>query len=336
MKSIISHAVLLGIAGVLAFGVWSRDDKADKEKSELVEVWSGSGDRVQAVSYETKQRTVKIEPKQDAVGRWYVVHLDREVAPPPPSPHGAAPNAPAPGTPPKREQSSFVGVKEADELVKKLGDFKAVRSLGKLGPARAADFGFDKPEGTLKVKEDGKEHVLTIGAQTPGGGERYAKYGPSGEVFAIDGDLLQSLTYADTRLMTRDLHAFSDDDVKRVRVIRGAKSRELTKLPDKKDAWADAATPTKADETLVNWMTKLDRVRPLQYEEKPDPAPRPDQLVVRVEYLNGSKNLGFFELYKLGGDKPEYWVRSELTRWYAKVVSGPAEQLDHDLAAILK
>lgn len=340
MKSLVTHLGLLAVSGALAFGVWSRDEKKDKEKADLIEVWSGSPQAIESVSYDGKQRKVRISPQKDEVGRYFAITLDKEeaVAPPraPSTPDGGAP-PPAPAAPPKHEVSSFVGVKEAEELMQKLATMKALRSLGKFDAKRAADYGLDKPEGTLKVKLGGKEQVLTIGGQTPGGSERYAKYASSNEVFAVEGDVVQSLSFADSRLMNRELHGFADDDVKKVRVSKGAKSRELVRVADKSFAWADVANPAKADETAVNWMTKLDKLRSYQFVEKPEKPPTPEQLVVRVDYFKGSKPIGFFELYKQPGEKnAEYLVRTEFTRWYVKVVSGTAEQLDQDLGALLK
>ena len=335
MKSIITHLALFGVSCVLAFGIWSREEKPEKEKADMVEVWSVSPESVESVSYESQKRKVRLASRRDALGRWYAVNVEKdEDALPPTHPpiDGGAPPAAAK----KHEVSSFVGGKEAEAVVKKLATLKALRSLGKLDPKRSADYGLDKPDATLKVKVGGREQVLVIGGTTPGGGERYAKYGASGEVFAVDNDLLQSLSFAESRLMSRDPHAFESDDVKRVRIIKGAKSREITRVPDKKDAWADVATPTKADETLVNWMTKLERMRPFAYVEAPQPPPRPEQLVVRVEYFAGSKNLGFFELYKGAEKGADYLARTEASRWYFKVVASAGEALDQDTGSLLK
>lgn len=341
MKSIVTHAGLLAISALMAFGIWSREEKTEKDKPDMVEVWSGSADSVEAVSFESKQRKVRITPRRDDQGRYYAISVDKEepARPSPPPGHGADAGAPvstAPATP-KHEVSSFIGVKEASALIEKVATLKAVRSLGKFDPKRAADYGLDKPDGTLKVKLGGKEQVLTMGGQTPGGGERYAKYSGSNEIFAVDAELVQSLSFADSRLMTRDLHAFADDEVKRVRLSKGSKARELVRVADKSFAWADVGNPTKADETAVNWMTKLDKLRSYQFVEKPAAAPTPDQLAVRVDYYKGPKLLGFFEMYKVPGEKgPEYLVKTEFTRWFVKVVAGSAEQLDQDLGALLK
>ncbi|MFZ5891351.1 MAG: DUF4340 domain-containing protein [Myxococcota bacterium] len=336
MKSIVVHVGLLAIAGAAAFSIWTREEKPEQEKADTVDVWSGSPEAVEAVSFEGKQRSVKIQPKKDAVGSWYVVTLDKEVAAPAPHPSvdgGAPPPAPAP----KHEVSTFLSMKAGSELMKKLAPLKALRSLGKLEPGKLADYGLDKPEGTLKLKVGGKEQLLTVGAQTIGGSERYAKYGASGEVFAIEGDLIQTLTFADSRLTERELHSFENDDVKSIRISKGPKNREVVRVAEKKGAWADTASPNKPDETVVNWMTKVDRLRALEFVEKPAQLPTPEQAVVRLDYSSAGKNLGFLELYKVAGEKgPEYLGRTEYTRWYVKVVSSSAEQVEQDLGAILK
>ncbi|MDQ2644086.1 MAG: DUF4340 domain-containing protein [Myxococcota bacterium] len=338
MKGLTIHVALLALASAAALKIWTRDAEQDKTAAAEVSVWSAPAESVEHVVLETKSRKVVIEPKKDAVGRYYVLRVEKDAGDPAgdgdePPKHPEPPKGPL-----KQETLAFVGVKSADETVGKLAKLSAVRALGKLDPARAADFGLDKPEGTLKIKISGKEHVLTIGANTPGASERYAKYGASGEVFAISGEIMQSLQFADSRLMERELHAYEPEEVTRIRVTRGGKSRELVRIAGKQDAWADAATPTKPDESFGNWNTKLARVRITDYVEKPAVAPTPANQSVRVEYFAGSKSLGFLELYKLpgGSEGNEYLAKSEQTRWYAKVLGSAAEQADQDSANLFK
>ena len=336
MKSIVTHVGLLVLASAAAFSIWTRDEKAEQDKADTVEIWGGNPDSIESVAFDGKSRNVKITPKTDALGHWYVVTVDKEVTPPAPKPSGDA-GAPPPAPPPKHEVSTFLSMKAGDELMKKLATLKALRALGKSEAGKLADYGLDKPEGTLKIRLGGKEQVLTIGAQTPGGSERYAKYAASGEIFAVEGDLIQTLTFADSRLPERELHSFQNDETKRIRISKGPKSREVVRVPEKKDAWADVASPTKPDETAVNWLTKVDRLRALEFVEKPPQALAADQAIVRVEYFNGSKNLGFLELYKVTGEKgAEYLGRSEYSRWYVKLVTSSAEQVEQDLGALLK
>ncbi len=334
MKSLTVHLALFALSSALALRVWTRADEEDKPRAEMVEVWGGAAESVEAVSYETEGRKVRLEAKKDAGGRYYVARMEKHNVPAVPHGHPPTSTPPASGT----QKLAFVGVEAAGELVEKLAPFSALRALGKVPAPRLADFGLDKPEGTLKVRAAGKEHVLSIGASTPGATERYAKYGASGEVFAIPGDVLQSLEFADSRLMQRDLHGFEMDQVTRITLTKGDKKRELVRLADKKQGWADASSPTKPDETVINWMTKLARVRVTEYVENPSAKPRPEDAVVRVEYFADRKSLGFFELYKGSGQpgEPKYLGRSNLTRWFVEVVASAAEQVDQDSGALFK
>jgi len=230
----------------------------------------------------------------------------------------------------------FVGVKAADDLLKTLAPLRALRAVGKVEGTRAEEFGFDKPEGTLKLTVAGKAQSLLIGGATPGGTERYGK-AQSGDVFAISGDVVQGLLFAESRLVERDLQPFKSDEATRVKVSKAGKSRDLSRVPGKNEGWADSATPSKLDETAGNWMAKLGRLHVQDWVEKPSATPGPDNRVVRVEYLAGSKVLGSLELYKLAGEKGnEYLAKTEYSRWFARVIPSAAEQVDQDSVSLVK
>jgi len=336
LKGQILHLGALGVASVLALGVWTRDDDAKvSSQSTQVEVWGGEPDTVTALSYESSTRKVRLEPKKDALGRWYVGTVDKDDPATPPGPHGAG-GAPAEPAPTKHTTTRFVGVKAADDLLKSLAPLRALRAVGKVEGSRAEEFGLDKPEGTLKLTVGGKPQSLVIGGSTPGGSERYAK-SQNGDVFAISGDIVQGLMFADSRLPERDLQAFKPEEATRVKVSKAGKSRDLSRVPGKNEGWADSATPTKLDETAGNWMSKLGRLHVQDWVEKPSASPGPESLVVRVDYFAGSKPLGSLELYKLPAEKGnEYLAKTEYGRWFARVISSSAEQIDQDSTSLVK
>jgi Domain of unknown function (DUF4340) len=335
LRGQILHLGLLGVSSLLALSVWTRDDDAQLAlKPTEVEVWSGSPDSVTALSFESPTRKVRIEPKKDALGRWYVGTVDKDEPAYVSSPHGAAGGASTAA--PARTTMRFVGVKAVDDLVKSLATLHALRAVGKVEGSRAAEFGLDKPDGTLKLTVGGKPQSLIIGGATPGGSERYAK-SSAGDVYAISGDLVQSLMYAESRLPERDLQPFKPEDATRVRVSKAGKSRELLRVPDKNEGWADSATPTKLDETAGNWMTKLGRLHVQDWVEKPSVALGPTNTVVRVAYFAGEKALGSLELYRIPGEKGnEYLARSEYGRWLARIITSTAEQVDQDSASLVR
>ncbi len=344
-KSLALHLTLLGLAAALAVMVWTKEDAPRAAKRAEVQVWSGSPDKISSIEFESEDKKVRIEPKKDSQGAWYVGHVDKTItARTSPSPHdspdgGAAADA-GPGLATKHESSVFVGVEQAKKLAESLAPMMALRAIGKVEDARIDEFGLDKPAGTLRVTVDGKQHVLTIGGTTPGGADRYARL-ESGDVYAIPGSIAQNLMFADSRLVERELHGFEPDEVARVKVRRGDQTRELVRMEDKKDGWADAASPGTLNETVGNWMTKLGRLRITEYVEKPSPEPAADSAVVSVEYLaKGGRKLGQIELYKgppaPNSGKPTYLVRSEQTRWFAQVIPSTAEQVEQDLGSVLK
>ncbi len=245
-----------------------------------------------------------------------------------------------------RETSTFVSVEQAHKLAESLAPLYAFRSVGKIEDSRAEEFGLHKPEGTLRVKLDGKERSLVIGGTTPGGADRYAKL-DNGEVYAIPGSIAQNVMFAESRLVERELHGFEPEEATRARIVKGEQSRELVRIEDKKDGWATASSPGVLDETAGNWMTKLGRLRVMSYVENPRKPVAPEDLVVRVEYFDKGSEIGFLELVKLppkmpaapseaGKPKAEYLVRTENTRWYAEVLASTAEQVEQDLASVLK
>ena len=357
MKQLVVHGALLLVSAGLAYSVWNKDEPLPEKQQAMVDVWGGNQASFTRLSFEGKTRKVRLESQKDANGYYYVGVVDKEDAP---DPHagmhgddghghgkdGKGPLKPPEAKEPKKETIRFVSVKAGETLIKSLTPLKALRAVGKVDASRNEEFGLDKPEGTLKVTIDGKEHVLTIGGTTPGGSERYAKYQANGEVFAISGDIAQSLMFGDSRLPERDLHGFKNDEVARVKVSKAAKARELVRLKEKNEGWADLATPTKQDETAGNWMSKLNKLRGSEFVEKPQTAFKPEDAIVRVEYSDGSKQIGFVELYKQPAEvkpdapasapKNDYLARTEWGRWYVKVPAATAEQIENDLASVLK
>ncbi len=336
MKGLYVHGGVLALAAALALGVFTKEDEAKKPAAAQVEVWNGNIDALESVSFESPTRKVRLEAKKDEQGRYYIGSVDKDETKPPPG-HPPVDGATPPPGETKHETMRFLGVKAADEYATKLAPLMALRMVGKVEGNRAEEFGLDKPEGTLKVKVGGREHALTIGAATPGGSERYAKLQENGAVYAVPGDVAQGMLFAESRLIERDLHKFADTEPTKVRISKGGKSREVVRLSDKKDGWADAATPTKLDETIGNYMIKVNRLRVNDYVEKPAAPIKPEDAVLRVDYFAGNKAVGFLELFKVPGDKgSDYLARSEQARWYVKVLGSAAEQVEQDLPGLLK
>jgi len=338
-RSIGLHGALFVAAAVLGLRTWTSEDEPNK-KVVAAELWSGRISDLQRIEFRTDKKLVSLEPKEDARGRYYVGST-QAIKPPPnasTSPDaGAPPAAAAVDETPKR----FISLSKSDELAKSLVTLKASRVLGKLNKERLGEFGLEKnDQGTLEVVLAGKKHTLTLGEKTPGGSDRYVQNPETGEAYVIAGSIANDLQSADSRLVERDFHDFGDEKIVKVVLRAGDKSREIVRHAEEKDFWSRPESPETKDETVSNWMTKIDRLKVTNYVETLEPAGKPEDLVVRVEYqAEGGRPLGYLELLRRPSadpkEKTEYVARSEHSRWYATVLRSTGEQIDQDLASVL-
>jgi hypothetical protein len=321
------------MASAGAAKMWLREDQPKALAQTEATVWQGRPADVERVVFDGKTKKVSLETKKDDVGSYYVGALERSATPPPAGSAGTPPPAP-----PAKGKTEFVAVGAAQKIVDAMAPLKALRALGKIPEDRASEFGLAEPEGTLVVMLKGAERKLVIGGTTPGGGDRYVKDPASGETYVIDGDAVRDLDSAETRLVERDLHEWKEAEITAAKVKTSDKSRQIVRGgPEGKRFWADPGAADQKDETVANWMSKIDRLRPTDYVMT---TPSDKQDIVRIDYVAGTRELGFVEVARIPAadpsGKPEYLVRTERTRLYAKVPATTAEQVEQDLASVLK
>ena len=328
------HLAVLAVSVAAAIGVWTRDKEPKAMAQGDITVWSGRADGVEQVIFESKTRKVVLDAKSDKIGRYFVGTAERDAPVPPAAADGGAPPVAAAAP---RTTTTLVSVGGADKLATALAPLKALRALGRIGDDRAAEFGLAEPDGTVTFKVSGAEHKLVLGGMTPGGGDRYVKDPASGEVYVLKGEPLRSLESAESSLLERELHEWKDGEVTALQIVAGNKTRALVRGGvDAKKFWADAAKPDENDETLGNWMSKLDRLRPMEFVATP---PEGRETVVRLDYKAGSRALGFIEIVKTKATeagKFDYFLQTERTRLFAKVSTGLGEQLEQDLGSAVK
>jgi hypothetical protein len=337
-RSIFVHLGLLVVAAVFALVVWTRDKKPAQAAQLDVTVWSGKAADVQRITYEGKNKKLVIESKKDDAGRYFVGTMEKDSAAPkaPPTPGEERDPDEAPGAMTHTSTPLF-SVGNAEKLAEGLAPLRAFRNVGRIEGDRAAEFGLAEPEGTLAVTVGGTERKLLVGGPTPGGSDRYVRDAATNEVYAIKGDTIRDLESGDQRLVEKDLHEWKDTEVTTAKVIAGGKTRELVRGgAEGKKFWADPKTPDQNEETLGNWMSKVDRMRPTDYAPAPAGGREP---VVRIEYkVTSSAKPSFLELVKVpsASGKPDYFIQTERIRQLAKVTQSFGEQVDQDVGSIVK
>ncbi len=332
------HAALLALAAIVAYVQAQPKDVNDKPlQPGEIELWKAKPDDVAKIVFEDDQKKVVLEKKSDKGGAWYV----GKVEPVPPKKDegagggggGHADNPHELPKPPPVEATTFASVTVAKELVKTLASLRAKRSFGQVGDDRMKEFGFDKPEGTLRVTVGGVEHALVIGAPTAGAATRYARDVDSKVVYVIDGSVVSDLKAGAPRLSERNQHEWKWNEPDAVTISGGGKSKRVVHAGTEGHRfWADANSADQNDETSGNWLMKVERLRPNTFlESMPDGATR----VLRVEYRSGSEEKGFLELYHRDDKKEPYFIVTEELRMPATVTRQNAEQILDDLATVL-
>lgn len=334
IKSLSVHLGLLLVSIGFAFVMWTRDDSRAVDLGDFT-VWGGSPEDVSKVTFEYDDKKVVLEAHSDERGRWYTGLADKP--PIPKSPHGAPdPAAEEPAASGERVKVEFVSVGPAEKVVEAMAPLRALRAIGRIEGDRAAEFGLDDPKGSLTVVVGDTEHTLELGERAPGGTDRYARNAATGEVYVLSGEAIGDLEGADLRLMERDLHEWDTGEVDKATIVVGSRSREIVRGGQEgKRFWATPEAPERQDETLGNWMTKIDRLRPARYEEPPEGA----EVVVRIEYTGRLGALGFLEIKKAPGDaegKTNYWITSERIRKHAEIADATAVGIVADLETVLQ
>jgi hypothetical protein len=332
VRGILTHVALLVLALGTSVLVWTRE-KTPAVGVGDVQIWNARPVDVERIRFESKGKKVSLEARKDRQGRFFAGLAE-----------SGAETPDAGAAPPKT--ASFVSVEAGNKLAETLAPLRGLREIGRLGDDRLAEFGMKDPEGTLSVTIAGKERKLTLGARTPGGNARYVRDEGSKTVYVVKDDFTRDLESGDVALCEREPHAWKDADIESARVLARGKSRDvLRRGPESKRIWADPANPDKPDETVANWFAKVDRLRPTEYLEK---DPQAAELVVRVEYKANGVDGAFLEMSKVSrpapstasspptAQKPDFIVRTERTRSWAKVYGLTGEQVEQDLGSILK
>jgi hypothetical protein len=329
LRNVTIHAGLLLLGGVAAGFAWSKDKTPHSTQETNVVVWNARPSDISRIVHETKGKRLELEAREEKKGgeRWYFGKVEY-------------PPVPGSNPMPTMKPAVFASVGPATKVVEAFAPFKALRSLGKVPPSREAEFGFDKKEASLTFTVSGKERKLFIGGIAPGAGDTYVLDSASNEAYVLKSDPLRDIEGGETRLLERDQHAFKEPDIAQAKITAGGKTRVVVRSgPDNKRIWADPADKEKADETVANWMQKIDHLRVNEFAANP---PAGQTVVLRVEYEGSGKSLGYFELSKSPAADPsssvknEYWIMTEHTHLPGKLLPSAGEGVEQDLTSVLK
>jgi hypothetical protein len=345
-KSLLVHGGLFVLALGWAYQTWTRDKTTTVERSQLT-VWGGSPDDIVKLSMVSEGKDVKVERRPGDRGSYLWGVVTRTPPAPKPIPKATpdggveALSSPEATPPPPPQVREFPVGEDGTKLFAKLAPLRAVRDLGLYDEKLAADYGLAEAKDTVTIELKSGPRKLVVGGKVYGGNDRYVMDPDTKHVYVLAGDVLQSLETADSSLRERKLHGFKAEDVTRALVVIKGTAKERTLVRGKAAApaapatWADVATPDKPDQTLANFMDRVDKLSAMEFATQLGEAELTS--VVSVEYQGKNGALGHLELFKKAAQadgKFDYYVKTELTRVLAKVPAGSAERVEQDLATL--
>jgi len=303
----IIHAVLLVFVLGFAYQTWTREKKVEP-KTGKVEVWSKPASSLQAVLFETKDRTLRVERRKDDAGSYLwgkETRVSRHHKRPPRPAKGQDAGVP-PAEPEVEETTStreFPAGEAGTELFDNFAQLHALRDLGELSDSDRQDYGLaDSTDNITAIFADGQRSLI-LGGRIYGSSDRYVLDTDTNKGYAVAGAVVRGLTSGESALRVKQLHKFDVDKVDKAELTTGSgASRKLVRTTVKgpkgeTKGWADAATPDKHDQTMANFLNSLLNLRPTAYmlELKPDEMTK----LIAVDYRDSAgKSLGHFELYK--------------------------------------
>lgn len=266
----------------------------------------------------------------------------------------AAPVAAMPPAAPIHEIKETVSVKQfrgsdlADKMLLQFSPLRALRAIGTVDEAKAKELGLTDTKKELLISARGQTYAFAIGNTSYGSGDYYAKDG-QGRVFLLSHNLIGDFEFAESRMMERRLHRFSQPDFTRVEVSVNGKTRTLQQQK-REDAqnyfFADQSTPDKRDDSLKNWIDKVLRMAIQDYvaqgeEPKGDseqvasstaPAVKTGDLMT-LRFFDGRKELGSAVLSRFINPKTnqvEYFARTETTIGMVRLLTATSESAVQD------
>ncbi len=136
-----------------------------------------------------------------------------------------------------------------------------------LDAAKLKELGLDKTKKFVEVTARGRKRRFAIVSAPPGGDSPYIQDTQDKKVYIVPRAVLSDLQAASTNLPERRLHAFRIEDVDKLTLTSGGKTREFTgpRIEDFPGIrLAPVATPDKHDATLKNWHDRVFNLFPTE------------------------------------------------------------------------
>lgn len=227
------------------------------------------------------------------------------------------------------------------DVVSFLSPLRAVRDLGVVAQENLGEYGLIQSAITLEIELQNGERqpAFQVGIRNFGTRYHFVKDKLTGNVYLVDGSILDVMAQAKTRLFERNLLASDVATANRVEVKLKGKKGIVTYIltkdgfdPQGEVSWQfkggkDLSANTKAN----TWLDKISKLYGVKYTTiTPNTAP-----IFEVTYYLGEKALETLQIYKQKeGEQDIYLARSNHTQASVEINQTRMGQIEGDLALV--
>jgi hypothetical protein len=283
----------LAVAGLAAaYITWQRQPELQAGEAFALDIGKGDLEKVRYEDGDYKS-WAELARDKDASGPFITLHMSGSDASGVPMP------AAHPSVPIKIPERLVRGNESAERLFDKFAPLRATRALGALDAGKLKDLGLDTTKKRIEVVGRSTRRRYALAPAPPGGSDPYIRDEQDGKVYVIPRLVLSDLQAASTNLVERRMHGFKIEEVDRVVVTAGGKSKDYraTRLEDMPGVRLALAGSDKADETAKNWHDRIWNLFPSEVLGKGEaPKEGPPRTAVRIEYFSRGHSLGWLEL----------------------------------------
>jgi hypothetical protein len=277
---------------ITAYFTWQRQPELQVGEVFAVDLPQSDLDRVRFEDTEIKSWSELIGAK-DRDGLYVQIHTSGSDASGVPMPSGH------PSVPIKVPERTVRGNEGATNLFKKMAPLRASRALGTLDAAKLKDLGLDTTKKHLEIVGRGTRRRFAIAPAPPGGSDPYIRDEADGRVFIVSRSILTDMQSASVNLVERRLHSYPIEDVDRIVITAGGKTKEYrgSRIGELPGIRLSPPGSEKADETAKNWHDRVWNLFPSEVLGKGEaPATGQPKVAIKVEYFSRGHALGWVEL----------------------------------------
>jgi hypothetical protein len=278
---------------VLAYTTWQRPPEKQVGEVFVLDITKNDLDKVRFEDQEGKSWSELAKGKDDD-GTFISLRLSGFDS------TGAALPSGHPGIALKQPERLIRANETGQKLFERFAPLRAQRSLGVLDAAKLKELGLDKTKKFVEVTARGRKRRFAIVSAPPGGDSPYIQDTQDKKVYIVPRAVLSDLQAASTNLPERRLHAFRIEEVDKLTLTSGGKTREFvgSRIEDFPGIrLAPVATPDKHDATLKNWNDRVFNLFPTEVLGQGEvPSAGAPNLVIRLEYFSRGRRIGWTEL----------------------------------------